>query len=72
MKEQERSPEKELNDMRASNLSDLEFRAIVIRMLKELRGRMNEISNNLNRDNKHEKGHRDHKKEPVRNEEYYT
>ena len=36
MKEQIRSPEKELNKMKISNLSDAEFKTLVIRMLKEL------------------------------------
>ena len=37
MKEQNKTPEKELNKMEISNLSDAEFKALVIRMLKELR-----------------------------------
>ena len=36
MKEQEKTPEKELNEMEASNLPDTEFKKMVIRMLKEL------------------------------------
>ena len=36
MKEWEKSPEKELNKMEANNLSDVEFRTLVIRMFKEL------------------------------------
>ena len=43
MKEQNKTPEKELNDMEISNLSDAEFRALVIRLLKELI----EYSNNI-------------------------
>ena len=35
-KKQEKSPEKELNEMKASKLPDTEFKAMVIRMLKEL------------------------------------
>ena len=35
-KEQIRTPEKELNKMEISNLSDAEFKTLVIRMLKEL------------------------------------
>ena len=38
MKEQEKSPEKELNKMETSNLSDTEFKTLVIRMLNELGG----------------------------------
>ena len=36
MKEQTKTPEKELNKMEISNLSDAEFRTLVIRMLKKL------------------------------------
>ena len=35
MKEQIKTPEKELNKMEISNLSDIEFKTLVIRMLKE-------------------------------------
>ena len=36
MKEQIKIPEKELNEMEISNLSDVEFKTLIIRMLKEL------------------------------------
>ena len=36
MKEQTKTPEKELNKMEISNLSDAEFKTLVIMMLKEL------------------------------------
>ena len=36
MKEQIKTLEKELNEMLISNLSDAEFKTLVIRMLKEL------------------------------------
>ena len=36
MKEQTKTPEKELNKMEMSNLSDAEFKTLVIRMLKDL------------------------------------
>ena len=35
-KEQIKTPEKELNKMEISNLSDAEFKTLVIRMFKEL------------------------------------
>ena len=38
MKEQNKTPEKELNEMEISNLSGAEFKTLVIRMLKELIG----------------------------------
>ena len=36
MKEQIKTPEKEANEMEISNLSDEEFKILIIRMLKEL------------------------------------
>ena len=36
MKEQDKTPEKELNKMEISNLSDAEFKTLVIRRLEEL------------------------------------
>ena len=42
MKEKIKTPEKELNQMEISNLSDAEFKTLVIiRMLKELIGHFN-------------------------------
>ena len=35
MKEQIKTPEKELNEMEISNLSDAEFKTLFIRMLRE-------------------------------------
>ena len=43
MKEQIKTPEKELNEMEISNLSEAEFKTLVIRMLKELREDLNSI-----------------------------
>ena len=36
MKEQIKTPEKELNEMETSNLSDAEFKTLVVSILKEL------------------------------------
>ena len=36
MKDQIKTPEKELNELEISNLSDAEFKTLFIRMLKEL------------------------------------
>ena len=36
MKEQNKTPEKELNKMETNNLSDAEFKTLVIKMLNEL------------------------------------
>ena len=43
MKAQIKTPEKELNKMEISNLSDAEFKTLGIRMLKELSGHFNSI-----------------------------
>ena len=43
MKEQNKTPEKELNEMEISNLSDAQFKTLVIRMLQELTGYFNTI-----------------------------
>ena len=43
MNEQNKTPEKELHEMEISNLSDAEFKTLVIRMLKELSGDLNRI-----------------------------
>ena len=42
-KEQIKTPEKELNKMEIGNLSDAEFKTLVIRMLKELSEDLNSI-----------------------------
>ena len=41
MKEQIKTPEKELNKMEISNLSDAELQTLVVRMLKHLREDLN-------------------------------
>ena len=41
--EQIKTPEKELNKMEISNLSEEEFKTLVIRMLKELSEELNSI-----------------------------
>ena len=43
MKEEIKTPEKEINEMEISNLSDAEFKILVIRMLKELSEDLNSI-----------------------------
>ena len=43
MKEENKTPEKELIKMETSNLPDIEFKTLVIRMLDELRGRVEEL-----------------------------
>ena len=46
---------------------DTEFKTLVIRMLSELRGRVDELKRELQQQ---KKGHGNHKNEPVRNEGY--
>ena len=43
MKEQIKTPERELNKMEISNLSDAEFKTLVIRMLKKLSEDLNSM-----------------------------
>ena len=45
MKEWIKTPEKELNKMEISNLSDAEFKILFIRMLEELSEDLNSIKN---------------------------
>ena len=45
MKEQNKTSERELNEMEISNLSDAEFKTLVIRILKELTVYFNSIKN---------------------------
>ena len=47
MKEQIKTPEKELNKKEISNLSDAEFKTLVIRMLKKLSEDIKSIKNIL-------------------------
>ena len=48
MKEQNKTPEKELNEMERTNLADTEFKTLVIKMLKGL----TEDGNNIKEDMK--------------------
>ena len=54
IKEQEKSPEKELNKMEANNLPDTEFKTMVIRMLKKLSEDFNSIKMDIETINKNE------------------
>ena len=47
MKEQIKTPEKELNEMEISNLSDAEFKTLLIRIFKELSEDLNSIKKNI-------------------------
>ena len=50
MKEQNKTPEKELNRMEASNPPNAEFKMLIIRMFNELRGGVDELSENFNKE----------------------
>ena len=63
MKEQDKTSEKELNEVEISNLPDKEFKVTIIKMFTELRRRMDEHSENFNRVRKY-------KEEPNKAEEY--
>ena len=43
LKEQNKTPRKELNEMEITNLTDAEFKTLVVRMLKELTKYSNSI-----------------------------
>ena len=49
MKEQSKTPEKKLDKMETSNLPDAAFKTLVKEMLNEPRGRVDELSENLNK-----------------------
>ena len=50
MKEHKKSPEKELNEMEATKIPGEDFKTRVIQMLKDLRGRMDDLSENINKE----------------------
>ena len=50
MKRQEKNPEKINNKTEINNLPDKEFKALMIRMLTELRKRIDEHSENFNKE----------------------
>lgn len=47
MKEQEKSPQKWWNEIEATKIPDVEFKTMIIMMLKDFRERMDDISENL-------------------------
>ena len=56
--------------METSNLLVTEFKTLVMRMLNELRGTVEELSENFNKQIGNIKMELESKREPVRNEEY--
>ena len=49
-KEQDKTPETDLNEMEIGDLPDKEFKIMVIKMLTEVRKRMHEQSENFSKD----------------------
>ena len=47
MKKQEKSPEKDLNEVETTKILDAQFKAMVIRIHKDLKGRVGDLSENL-------------------------
>ena len=47
MKEEKKCPERELNEMKTTKIPDAEFKTMVMRIFKDLRRRMDELSENL-------------------------
>ena len=50
VREQDKTPEKKLNETEMSNLPDREFKQRVLRMLTDLGRRMDELSENINKE----------------------
>ena len=47
MKEQDKTPEKQLNEMEISNLPEKEFRIMIVKMIHDLRKRMQRMQEML-------------------------
>lgn len=50
VEEQEKTPERELNEVEASILSDMEFKTQVIKMLNKHKGRIDNLTENINKE----------------------
>lgn len=50
MKEQDKNSEEKVSEVEISNLPDKEFKVIIIKMLKELRGRMEKHSKKFHKE----------------------
>ena len=50
IKEQNKTPEKELNKMETSDVPEAEFKTLLMRKLNELRGKIKELSENFNKE----------------------
>ena len=49
-KKLQKSSEKELDEMESTKIPDAEFKTVVIKMLKDIRGRMDDFTENLNKE----------------------
>ena len=73
MKAKEEASERRLNEIEASQLSDTEFKALVIRKFNELTENYQKLQGNYNElivNYQHEKGNRNCQRGPRQNEEY--
>ena len=50
MKEQDKSPEKQLNEMEIGNFPEKEFRLIIVKMIQNRRKRMEKMQNIFSKD----------------------
>ena len=50
MKEQDKTPEKQLNEVKIGNLPEKEFRVMIVKMIQNLGNRMEEIQKTFNKD----------------------
>ena len=70
MSQMKNRTKEKLNKMEMSNLPDAKFKTLVVRMFGELRGRVDELSENFNKAAENIMETANIKKGPVRNEEY--
>ena len=50
MKEQDKTPEKKLNELEIGNLQEKEFRVMIVKMIQNLGKRMEKIQETFNKD----------------------
>ena len=50
MKEQEKTPEKQLNEVEIGNLPEKEFRIMIVKMIQNLGNRMEKVQETFNKD----------------------
>ena len=72
MKEQYKTSEKEVNEVEISNLPNKEFKVMIIKIPSELRKRMNEHSENFNKELEHIKRNQTELKNKITEIKKYT